>query len=303
MSGLRTDLLAKRVWMLVALLAVAIVVVLAVLRQASDSPAASAATPPVTVAAAPQAPVDAAARALGAGPAAAAGTETRDPFAQPRPQRPQSADAVSARAPAPPPARTPTPDPAPAAHEPAPAALKTASPTTVTPAPSTTPAKAPPARTFTLHHTDVQFGDAESDDIPRLLAFPNARTPAAQYLGVTGDGDHAAFAIGLNTTVTGAATCRPRKDLCTTLVLGRGERVTLTSAGFQVPLRLLRIRTTHTRSRAAALRFYARVSRAGRCLRNVADAFDYDRDHGLLASQHAARCRYTRSTSGLVGVR
>jgi hypothetical protein len=310
MSGLRADLAGRRLWIVVVGLLVAIIAVLVVLRQASSPAPAPAAVPPGQTAAelpARVAPIAAATQALKGAPVDERTAARRDPFAQPRPKRLQPR--TQPLTPTPAPAKTSAPAAkASPSSSPAPADPTTERP----PAPSTlhtpehkpSPKPAAKPKTYTLRHADVRFGEKTFEDIPRLLAFPNGRTPAVQYLGVTADGTRAAFAIGLNATVSGEGSCRPRQDLCTTLLLRRGQRALLNAGGFEATLQLLRVRTTRTRSQAAARRFYARVSRAGACLRDVTDAFAYDDQSGVIAPEHdTRRCRYTRSAAGLVGAR
>jgi hypothetical protein len=175
-----------------------------------------------------------------------------------------------------------------------------------TPARKATPPATDHPATFRLHRADIRFDDETVvHDAIRLRAFPSARAPLALYLGVTEKGKAAAFVISGGAQVSGDGTCRPRKRLCTHLLLKPGEEATLTVGETQHRLRLVRIRTDRTTSAKRAERFFGRASRKGRCVLDILDLLSFDAKTGTLAAQPAAgKCRYVfDETTGQAGVR
>ena len=174
------------------------------------------------------------------------------------------------------------------------------------PAAAPTPAPAPgqPAddSSKTLFHADVRFGTTETPpmvrDARRLTAFPSSYDPLVVYLGVMRGGWGAAFALKDGAQPLGAASCRPRKQICTWVILHPGEAVTLsvkdpvTGAVTPYQLKLERIRST-TVTPDAALTANSRVSKAGRCLLGPLAAYRYDTASGTLAPRPELKsCRY-----------
>jgi len=317
LAGLRADLVGRRLWPLVVLLLAAVVAVPVVLGRDGGETAAGApadAPAPVESGAGGGAALHAARSALRERAGSASRAGLRDPFARPArrsrsasaPRRAATATVSEPATTSPKPQAAPAPDPAPAPASPAPA--------TSAPAPrATAPRSAPPpspsravAAVHVLRHPDIRFGAREHRDVARLAAFPSARAPVVQFLGVTPAG-RAAFAVAPGTTVEGDAACRPSRIACTQIVLARGQRAFLTAGATRQSLKLLRVRTTRTRSAARARRFYARVSQAGRCLRNLTQSFEFDARTGTLAvpvrPKAAAACRYEQQPAGTVTLR
>jgi hypothetical protein len=199
--------------------------------------------------------------------------------------------------------------PAPAEPTPAPVSVSSAPPVTPTPpvpVPSVpaTPVDdgSAPAVTKTVYHADVRFGTTEQpplvSDAKRLTAFPSSFEPVAVYLGVLRGGWGAAFALRDGTQPVGNAACRPRKQICTWVILHPGETVTLsvkdetTGAVTPYQLKLDRIRKTTVSPDAAKLA-NGRVSVAGRCLLGPLAAYRYDTASGTLAPRPELKaCKY-----------
>jgi hypothetical protein len=182
-----------------------------------------------------------------------------------------------------------------------PAAGTTPVPDTTTPSTRTTTAKA--AATGVTFHADVQFGTTGdssplSSDTPRLTAFPTSYDPVAVYLGVMRGGWGAAFALREDVRPVGAPPCRPRKQICSWVILHVGESVTLTAkdattgATTTNTLKLVRI----SREDLAADEAKAANGRAdvnGRCLLGPLAAYKYDTQTGTLAARPELKaCQY-----------
>ncbi|HEY3190164.1 MAG TPA: hypothetical protein VGJ70_21910 [Solirubrobacteraceae bacterium] len=196
---------------------------------------------------------------------------------------------------------TPAATPAPAADStPAPAPVEHVS--TPSPAPAQ-PADNGSAADGTVFHADVRFGTTETPpmvrDAKRLTAFPTSLQPVAVYLGVMRGGWGAVFALRTGTQPIGAPSCRPRRQICTWVILHPGEAVTLNSTDEQTgtvtpyQLKLERIRRTVVSAGAAKLA-NGKVSTSGRCLLGPLAAYRYDAATGTLAARPELKaCRYS----------
>src|SRR5439155_13404241 len=156
--------------------------------------------------------------------------------------------------------------------------------------------------TTAVFHADVRFGTTETPpmvrDAKRLTAFPSSLEPVAVYLGVMRGGWGAAFALRTGTQPVGQPSCRPRKQICTWVILHPGESVTLnlkddvTGTVTPYKLQLVRVRRTVVSPDAAATA-NGRVSTSGRCLLGPLAAYRYDSDSGTLAPRPELKaCRY-----------
>ncbi|HEY3020403.1 MAG TPA: hypothetical protein VGJ32_09425 [Solirubrobacteraceae bacterium] len=362
MSLLRTtarDLVDRRLWPLVALLAVALVAIPVVFLRPSPgavdeaaapaaAPVAPAATPAAGAAVGAAAPADATAdpavtltsspfaAAFGAGldlpPAmegllkattgpddreAVAGAPLRDPFAVASASSAtggSAAVAAPAASAASAPATMTTAEAAAPVSTPAPASQSASAPAS-DPAPAAPSTPATPVSDtsgtddhWTIFHADVRFGAVESSpvyhDARRLTAFPSSVTPVAVFLGVMRGGWGAAFALRDGSQPTGAPSCRPRKQICTWVILHPGEEITLnftdpeTKAVTPYRLKLERIKSTVVTPDAGRAANH-RVSPAGRCLLGPLAAYRYDTRSGTLAPRPELKgCRYGTPTRG-----
>jgi hypothetical protein len=230
---------------------------------------------------------------------AVASSPLKDPFAVAASASTETAPAAPAPAPAasttPAAAQTEAPQSAPIQHP----STQTSELTPDTSVPTSTPAD---DGTKTIYHADVRFGTVETPpmvkDTRRLTAFPSSFDPIAVYLGVMRGGWGAAFALRDGVQPIGAPSCRPRKQICTWVILHPGESVTLsvkdatTGAVTPYKLTLAAIRET-TVTPEAAKDAAGRVSVAGRCLLGPLAAYRYDTESGTLAPRPELQaCRY-----------
>ena len=229
----------------------------------------------------------------GAAPAASAAV-TAEPGTAPAltPSAPAVAGGTAAPA-SPSPATAPIPSPEPL-PQPAPAPK-----TPVADAPADDEPVDPQGTTY---HADVQFGTVETspmvEDAQRLTAFPSSFAPVAVYLGVMRGGWGAVFAIRDDARPVGSSTCRPRKQICSWVILHPGESVTLntkdetTGAITPYTLTLAKIRRT-VLDADAALEANRKADAAGRCLLGPLAAYRYDTQTGTLALRDEMKdCQY-----------
>ena len=155
-----------------------------------------------------------------------------------------------------------------------------------------------------VYKTDVRFGTTDTPpmvaDAKRLTAFPSSFQPVAIYLGVMRGGWGAVFAIRDDARPVGAPSCRPRKQICSWVILHPGESVTLNvkdeTTGETTPykLELARIRKVEL-SESAAEAALKRASVAGRCLLGPLAAYNYDSETGTLAPRPELKaCQYAQ---------
>ena len=302
---LRTDLVDRRMWPVVALLVLALVAVPHALNRSPGTPAGGAPVTRSPAAAGPRAP----ARPGGDRRAAAAGP-MRDPFAagaQPEAARRVATtqrSAARATATSPSPSRSAgTAQSTPATPEPSVSAPATPAPRTTAATPTRAPRGAVPVHR--LRHVDLRFGTAVVPplrrDIVRLAALPSARTPAVVFLGVTADGRRAVFSLLAGSTVSGDGRCVPRVRACAQVLLAAGQDEVVQAGGVPYRLEVLRIRTERTRSAARARAFASRVSPKGSCVLALQQPFVLVGD-GLRLVTDTDRCRYALGPGEASGV-
>ena len=153
-----------------------------------------------------------------------------------------------------------------------------------------------------VFRADVSFGTTETlpvdTDATRLTAYPSLVNPLAIYLGVMRGGWGAVFMLRDDVRPVGAPSCRPRKSICTWIILHPGESVTLNAkdatTGVVTPytLKLAAIKDD-TLSEDAAKAFYGKANSGGRCLLGPLAAYHFDPDTGTLALRPEMKaCRY-----------
>jgi hypothetical protein len=168
--------------------------------------------------------------------------------------------------------------------------------------PSTPTATTPAADDWRVFRADVSFGNTDTlpvdSDASRLTAYPSLFNPIAIYLGVMRGGWGAVFMLRDDVRPVGAPACRPRKSICTWVILHPGESVSLnakdatTGALTPYTLKLAAIRED-TVSEDAAKAAYGKANAGGRCLLGPLAAYHYDADTGTLALRPEMKaCRY-----------
>ena len=172
-----------------------------------------------------------------------------------------------------------------------------------TPASSGTSSSSDSWRVF---RADVSFGSTQTlptdTDATRLTAYPSAVDPMAIYLGVMRGGWGAVFMLRDDVRPVGSPSCRPRKQICTWVILHPGESVTLNAkdaSGTVTPytLKLAKIREDKV-AEAAAKAAYAKANAGGRCLLGAMAAYHYDAATGTLAPRPEMKdCRYQGDTA------
>src|SRR4051794_38719431 len=194
-----------------------------------------------------------------------------------------------------------TPAPVPGPSSPTDVPSTPASPST--PAGPSTPTSSPSTPDdWRVFRADVSFGNTETlpvdSDASRLTAYPSLFNPIAIYLGVMRGGWGAVFMLRDDVRPVGQPSCRPRKTICTWIILHPGESVTLNAkdatTGTVTPytLKLAAIRED-TVSENAAKAFYGKANAGGRCLLGPLAAYHYDPDTGTLALRPEMKaCRY-----------
>jgi hypothetical protein len=172
----------------------------------------------------------------------------------------------------------------------------------------TTPSTpAPAAEDWRVFRTDVSFGTTDSapqdTDALRLTAYPSSFNPVAIFLGVMRGGWGAAFMLRDDVRPIGAPSCRPRKSICTWVILHPGESVTLsakdaaTGTVTAYKLELSAIREDKV-AEEAALAANAKADASGRCLLGPLAAYHYDAQTGTLAPRPELKdCRYDSDNS------
>lgn len=324
LQRIRADLLEKRLWPIALLLVVALVAVPVVLRpDAAAESAPDVAADPGNAPSA-EATLAAASSVLGVEPPVTVDGrppkgERRNPFAAP--PTPKAAEGTSgsgtsssgsASGSSGVSTSTSASASTSSSYSPPPSSSSSSGPASVPPsAPRVLPAPIPDAKpepaeptTYTLLRTDVRFDGIALPDVVRLRPLPSARRPMVVYLGPTAGGDGAAFVVTGGATVESEGRCRPRRLLCTHLILRPGERATVTVGEERHVLKLVRVREETTTSRAKAEGFYTRQSERGRCVLDVLDFLGYDPESGTVAPHHDAReCEYEIGDDGTVGAR
>lgn len=269
MKALRRDLVERKLWMLVALLVVAVAAVPVFLLKSAS--ASTSATVPVPPAAAPASGAGTGTTANAADAKPAEPTKVvlariaRNPFAsavahlssKPAPSSSASSSGsssttttsastttaptstVSMVSPSP---DTSTSQGSGSSTTPT-TPSSTATPSTSTPtstiastSPSTQAAKPAKVESWTTYAVAVRFGKDTSvpvrTDIARLTPLPSAQQPEVMFMGVLSTGRSAVFALRQDVGHTGPGLCRPNHALCSAVVLkaGQTEHLTIPSA-------------------------------------------------------------------------
>lgn len=295
LRALTRDLFERRLWPLVALLALAVIAIPVLFLHSPQSDATSAPIVPDVTGGGPTT-VPSTLSALLAGTGAERVAETRgvlkDPFLGPAAPAPGAETAA---------VTTPAGGGSQAGQSGGASTASTGTAPTQTGATAPVPPAATTAR-YTIYRTDVRYGAVSGGpvlhDLARLTALPSAQSPVAIFLGVLAGGRGAIFEIRSDARPVGSAACRPTSAVCTWVVLKPGGHVDL-----QVPqgsslvkqrLSILRISPTSTSSPAAAKRAYERSSAAGRCLLGPLAAYHYDPATGTLEQRsEVSGCQYT----------
>jgi hypothetical protein len=320
MSSLRRDLVERKLWMVVAILVVAVVAVpMFLLKGASASTTPTVPAPPgattssaqtTTTATTPSAepakvelariardPFAASVPKLSAKPSSTASATTSSTSASTASSTGSTASSGSATVAmvSPTPAATGS-----SAGSGASTGAASTSPTTSTPTPTSTIASAPastqatdPAKvqSWTIYSVSIRFGKKVTGpvhhNIERLTALPSAGNPQLMFYGVMSGGQRAVFGLGAGVAHAGTGLCRPSHTSCSAIVLsaGQSEEVawpTATGSVAQAMLQLVKITKTVTHSREAALKAYKRVSMAGVCDLSLAQPVLYDPDTGTV---------------------
>lgn len=132
-------------------------------------------------------------------------------------------------------------------------------------------------------------------DVARLTPLPSIVAPEVMFMGVMADGKSAVFALHAGLGHTGPGLCRPDHTRCSAIVLkaGQTEHLSIPTANGghqQVVLRVVRIFSSITHSRTAALAAYHRVNAAGQCELDLADPVSYDSRTGTISSVAKTAC-------------
>jgi hypothetical protein len=145
----------------------------------------------------------------------------------------------------------------------------------------------------------VRYGDSRSapvkSDIARLTPLPVIVAPEAMFMGVMTDGKSAVFALHAGVGHTGPGLCRPDHVRCSAVVLkaGQTEHLSIPTANGRhkdAVLQVVKISSSITHSRTAALAAYHRVSAAGQCELDLANPVSYDPVTGTISSVAKAAC-------------
>lgn len=333
MSALRRDLVERKLWMVVAILVVAVAAVpVLLLKGASASTTPTVPAPPAAPASSTQTATTSQTHSEPAKVVLA--RIARDPFAsavpklssKPASQTQSSSTATSASA------STPTPTTTSSSGSPSNASMVSPSPatgssssttssgsggassgTTTSTGPTSTIASTPPStqagtptkvQSWTIYSVSIRFGKDNAPvrkDIPRLTALPSAGNPQVMFFGVMSGGRQAVFGLGAGVAHAGPGFCRPSRTSCSAIVLsaGEGEEVawpTATGGMAQAILKVSKITSRVTHSRAEALKAYKRVSAAGICDLSLAQPVLYDPDTGTVQSFPKDACKAQASS-------
>jgi hypothetical protein len=233
LRGIWNDMVEKRLWPVAVVLLVAAVALPVVLSRSSASTvvpqasAPSADTPQVAVTPAPANPNQQVAETVDGARFQRTGS-ARDPFVHVKPA--VTTTSVSR-------ALTPVASAVGASVHAVSTATKTTS--TAVAAPTTPPAAVPTHITPTpavhpvpLYHVAAAFGPMGAIGksftlIQRLAAMPSNKNGLVAYMGVTGNGKEATFALLHAALPTGPGTCRPSPTQCELITLKIGQTETL----------------------------------------------------------------------------
>ena len=329
MSALRRDLIERKLWMVVALLAVLVIAVpLFLLKRSSADgspvlpapPAANSATTTATTTPtqAPKAvpvkvelariarnPFSSGVAKLSSKPASQSGSSSSSS---------SSASSSTATTTASTTATTPSMvSPAPATGDSGSSSGSTTSSTPATPSvpdssPTSTIASVPPStgggtsdkvQSWTIYSVSMRFGDNKApvrENIARLTALPSARNPQVMFFGVMAGGKQAVFGLGDGVQHAGPGLCRPSRTNCSEIVLSAGESEAVgwasdTGKMVEAILHVSKITSRITHSHAEALKAYHHVSAAGMCDISLAQPVSYDPNTGTVESFPKSACK------------
>jgi hypothetical protein len=172
--------------------------------------------------------------------------------------------------------------------------------TTTTSTTTTTPARTTPAvPSASSYAVDLAFGPAQRgslrtyDDVERFVTFPS-RWPAIVFLGVERDGRTAEFLLSPQASPAGDGSCSPSRTQCTFLAMkpGQTELVLFQTATAATSEYQLRYASVQVRQISRAASGSRRVSQAGRRIVHAAGYYlhellklRYARLTGLLLSK------------------
>ena len=279
MSSLRRDLVERKLWMVVALLVVAVVAVpVFLLKSASANTAPTVPAPPSAAPAGAQTSTTENVDTKKESPKVVLARIARNPFASAVPKlKAKPAPTTSSSSTTSTTATTSSPStstvamvsPAPSSSgttsssgstSTSPSTGSSSSGTARTPTAGNTPtstiASTPPAtqsaqpakvQTWTMYSVDVRFGNdlhvPLRADIARLTALPSAKQPDVMFDGVMSNGNAAVFALRQGVGHTGPGWCHPDHDTCSAIVLkpGETEDLTIPGPGGTLQKRMLRV--------------------------------------------------------------
>jgi hypothetical protein len=117
------------------------------------------------------------------------------------------------------------------------------------------------------------------------------------FMGVMSGGGQAVFALATGVQHEGSGDCRPRRQVCSAILLraGQTEVITVPTAGGgqrQLILRLVHVRSSVTQSQSTARAAYERYSAAGQCDLDLARPMSYTFSNGTLSAAAAGSCRH-----------
>jgi hypothetical protein len=333
MSSLRRDLVERKLWMVVAILVVAVAAVpVFLLKRASASATPTVPAPPAATATSAQTTTT----STTASPEPAKvvlAKIARNPFASGAPKlsaKPASSKTTSSST-----STTAASTPSSSGSSsgststvamvsPAPATSGSSSSSSSTPtasAPPTTPttptstiASVPPStlgstpeqtQSWTIYSVSIRFGRNNAplhDNIARLTALPSAGSPQVMFFGVMSGGRKAVFGLGDGVQHAGPGLCRPSRSSCSGIVLSAGQSEAVAWASDtgrmqEAILRVAKITSRVTHSRAEALKAYQRVSPAGICDLSLAQPVSYDPDTGTVQSFPKDACKAQASSA------
>jgi hypothetical protein len=134
------------------------------------------------------------------------------------------------------------------------------------------------------------------DDVLRLTALPSAGNPQLMFYGVLEGGRQAVFGLNSGVAHAGPGLCRPSRASCSAIVLGAGDSeevawATDTGAEAEGMVRVVKITSRVTFSRAEALKAYNRVSPSGVCDLSLSQPVVYDPDSGTVQNFPKNACK------------
>jgi hypothetical protein len=138
------------------------------------------------------------------------------------------------------------------------------------------------------YRVDLRFGQDGSleqrNDVARLSPLPSAEDPFFVFMGVLADGKTALFLVSSDAEATGDGTCKPSPENCERIEMQAGQTeffdvTTPDGATVQYQLDLVRVQRVRSSSPAVAANSRSRESAEGRqVLRNAIDTEQVDVD-------------------------